>query len=80
VCGSATVRQSVWQCMQQCAAVRQFGCVRQCSSAAICGSVRLCAAVRAAVCGSVVVCGSAQCGSARGSVCLCGFNNYKMLN
>jgi hypothetical protein len=74
VCGSAAVRHSVWQCMQQkCATVRQHGSVR-------------CVAVRAVVCNNAIVCGSAtvwqwaavrqcaamqQCGSAYGCAAVC---------
>jgi hypothetical protein len=75
VCGCAL--GSVWQCAQQCAAVRQSGIVRGGDvrlpvNAALCGSVwqctRLCAAVYAAVCAAV--CGSVR-SSVRGSVWQC---------
>jgi hypothetical protein len=85
VCGSA--RGSVWQCAQQCAAVRLVMCaqcawqcaaVRQC--AAVCGSVRqcawLCVAVRTVVCTQCVrqyvAVRLVVYGSARGSVRLSG--------
>jgi hypothetical protein len=57
--GSASGR--VWQCMQQCTAVRQ--CSSRCGSAA----VRQCAAMCAPVCGSVAVY-QWQCATVCGSV------------
>jgi hypothetical protein len=72
VCGSAAVRQSVWQYMQQCAEVPQCGSARQCGQrAAVWGSVRQygrqCAAVRRHVRQS----GNVRQQCARQCVCFC---------
>jgi hypothetical protein len=89
VCGSAAVRQSVWQCMQQCAAVWHCDSVQQCSNV-----VRQCTTVRTTVYCSAAVCGNVavwqcvqQCGIVghcmRQSVVVCAvvclfvFNNWE---
>jgi hypothetical protein len=53
-CGS--VLGSLWQCAQQCAAVRQCGSVRQCAAVRQSVAVRQCASVRQRVVVCATVC------------------------